>query len=51
MRVLQIHTLRFNSSTDLLSAGQWYAQPFTMDLSGIEKNISDHYKWPDNNGT
>ncbi len=48
---VRFQTKRFRISTDILSAGQWYATSFSMELPGNEKNNSDHHKWPDDNGT
>ncbi|MFT3978874.1 MAG: hypothetical protein QM687_00280 [Ferruginibacter sp.] len=46
-----IHTKRFSITTDLLSAGQWYAPSYSVDMPGNEKNNSDHHQWPDDIGT
>lgn len=44
---VKIQVVRLSIATGLLSAGQWYAQPFGTVLPGIIKNNSDHHKWPD----
>jgi len=48
---VKIQMVRFSIATGLLSASQWYAQPFEAGMPGATKNNSDHHKWPDNIGT
>lgn len=48
---VKFQTIRFSMTTDLLSAGHWYAQPQRMDMLNTKENNSDQHKWPENIGT